>query len=380
MTESPSLVQRLLRIPLFYKILLGNSLIVTLGAAAGTVVTVWHVRRYPEDLHLWLIGVFVVVGLIVSFLVNNVILRVALKPLDRLQEGVNAVGQGRLLDVHVYNGGPSDERFDRLIETFNQMVAQQQADAHRLQTLSHRILQAQEDERQRVARELHDEAAQALTSLLLHLRLLERAYTPEQAQQRVHELRELTAQALEEVRRVALDLRPKILDDLGLIAALGWRVDELNADGRAKATLRIEGVTERMPRTVELVFYRVAQEAMNNAARHAEANNVTLTLARRADLLSLEIVDDGKGFDPAAKLGGKYDAVTHSTGGLGLAGIRERMSMIGGTGEIQSSPGQGTRVAVIVSLLALPADENDNIQSARATVVTTAPTAQPALK
>jgi two-component system NarL family sensor kinase len=124
----------------------------------------------------------------------------------------------------------------------------------------------------------------------------------------------------------------------------------------------------------------VAQEAMNNAARHAEANIVTLTLARRADLLSLEIVDDGKGFDPAAKLGDKYDAVTHSTGGLGLAGIRERMSMIGGTGEIQSAPGQGTRVAVTVSLSALPADENDNIQSAGATVVTSAPTGQPVLK
>lgn len=379
MTESPSLVQRLLRVPLFYKILLGNLLIVTLGAATGTVITVWHVRRYPEDLHLWLIGVFVAVGLIVSFWVNNMILRVALKPLDRLQEGVDAVGQGRL-DVHVYNDGPSDERFDRLIDTFNHMVAQQQADARRLQMLSHRILQAQEDERQRVARELHDEAAQALTSLLVHLRLLERSQTPEQAQQRVHELRELTAQALEEVRRVALDLRPKILDDLGLIAALGWRVDELNADGHAKATLRVEGVTERLPRTVELVFYRVAQEAMNNAARHAEANTVTLTLARRADLLSLEIVDDGKGFDPAAKLGDKYDAVTHSTGGLGLAGIRERMSMIGGTGEIESSPGQGTRVAVTVSLSALPADENDNIQSAGATVVTTTPSSQSVLK
>ncbi|MEZ4830426.1 MAG: sensor histidine kinase [Caldilineaceae bacterium] len=360
MTEPSSLLQRLLRVPLFYKILLGNSLIVTMGAVAGTVVTVWHTRRFPNDMQFWLIAIFAAVGLIISFLVNNWILRVALKPLDRLQEGVDAVGEGRL-DVHVRNGGPSDERFDRLIDTFNQMVAQQQADARRLQMLSHRILQAQEEERQRVARELHDEAAQALTSLLVHLRLLERSYTPEQAQQRVHELRELTAQALEEVRRVALDLRPKILDDLGLIAALAWRVDELNADGRAKATLRVEGVTERLPHTVELVFYRVAQEALNNAARHADAETITLTLARRGELLSMEIVDDGKGFDPAQKLGARYDADTHSTGGLGLAGIRERMSMIGGAGVIESSPGAGTRIAVSVSPSAMPIAETDAV-------------------
>lgn len=358
MTDPSGLLRRLLRIPLFYKILLGNSLIVSVGAVAGTVVTVWHVRRYPEDLHLWLIGVYAVVGLIVSFLVNNWILRLALKPLDRLQEGVDAVRQGRS-DILVRDKGPSDERFDRLIETFNQMVAQQHADARRLQLLSHRILQAQEEERQRVARELHDEAAQALTSLLVHLRLLERAYTPEQAQQRVHELRELTAQALEEVRRVALDLRPKILDDLGLIAALAWRVDEFNAAEGARATLRIEGVNARLPRTVELVFYRVAQEALNNAARHAEAATVTLTLARRDDVLSLEIVDDGKGFDPAEKLNSKFDASIQHTGGLGLTGIQERMSMIGGVGEIESAPGEGTRVAVTAFLSTLPVQEHN---------------------
>ncbi len=349
MSESSGLVQRLLRIPLFYKILLVNSLIVVLGAIGGTVVTVWHVRRYPEDLHFWLIAAFVAVGMLVSFLVNNMILRLTLKPLDRLQEGVDAVGKGRL-DVQVQKDAHSDERFDRLIDTFNQMVQQQQADARRMQMLSHRILQAQEEERQRVARELHDEAAQALTSLLVHLRLLERAYTPEQAQQRVHELRELTAQALEEVRRVALDLRPKILDDLGLIAALRWRVDEFNAAGQARATLHVEGVSERLPRTVELVFYRVAQEALNNAARHAEATSVTMTLARHDDILSLSITDDGKGFDLSQKLSGKYDEITGSTGGLGLMGISERMSMIGGLGEIQSSPGQGTQVLVSASL------------------------------
>ena len=113
----------------------------------------------------------------------------------------------------------SDERFDRLAATFNQMLDTLEQDARQLHQLSQAILQAQEDERQRVARELHDEAAQALTSLLVRLRLLERADDPAAARQHIQELRALTARALEDVRRVALELRPTILDDLGLADA-----------------------------------------------------------------------------------------------------------------------------------------------------------------
>lgn len=333
------MTDRLWRIPLSQKILLANSLIVAVGAVVGTVVTVWHVISYPEDIHYELIAFFAAGGWLVSFAVNSWVLKRALTPLDRLQAGVDAIRQGRR-DVQVMPPPISDERFDRLIDTFNQMVRQQEQDAHRLQELSHRILQAQEDERQRVARELHDEAAQALTSLLVRLRLLERARTPEEAQERVGELRELTAAALEEVRRVALDLRPKILDDLGLVAALGWRVDEFNAANPAQAAFRVEGIDHRLPRTVELVFYRVAQEALNNAARHADATSVQLTLSQRHGALWLEIKDDGVGFDPAR------NGNRNRRDGLGLLGIRERMGMIGGHALIESAPGRGTRLLV----------------------------------
>ena len=311
------------------------------GAVAGTVITVWHVLRYPEDIHYELIAFFALGGWLISFVVNNWVLKQTLTPLDRLQSGVDDVRRGRL-DVQVVPPPISDERFDRLIDTFNQMVRQQEEDARRLHELSRRILQAQEDERQRVARELHDEAAQALTSLLVRLRLLERARTPEEAQARVGELRELTAGALDEVRRVALDLRPKILDDLGLVAALGWRVDEFNGANAAQATLRVEGIEHRLPHIQELVFYRVAQEALNNAARHANATSVQMTLSLHNNTLSLEVADDGTGFDPQAAPNGGGDR--HS--GLGLLGIRERMGMIGGQVIIDSTPGQGTRLSV----------------------------------
>jgi two-component system sensor histidine kinase UhpB len=328
--------QRILRIPIFYKILLANSAIVGLGAAAGTVITVWHVRRYPEDIHYELIAFFTVAGLILSFFVNRWVLRRALEPLGRLQEAVDEIRQGQP-GVRVALGSVSDEQFERLAETFNRMVAELERNAQQLKQLPHQILQAQEEERQRLARELHDEAAQSLTSLLVLLRLLERARDPEKAQQHLQELRDLTARALEDVRRVALDLRPTILDDLGLAAALEWRVDELNQAYDVQATIQIEGLGQRLPRDIELVFYRVGQETLSNVARHARARHVAISLRRENGLINLEVVDDGVGFDPNALPGPELR-------GLGLLGMRERMAMITGMLTIESEPGRGTRV------------------------------------
>jgi len=218
-------------------------------------------------------------------------------------------------------------------------------DAVEMQQLSRQIIQAQEEERYRLARELHDEAAQALTSLLVHLRLLERAHEPAEAQKRVQELRELTARALEDVRRVALDLRPTILDDLGLAPALEWRIDELNKRGDLRATIAIGGLESRLPPDIALALYRVAQEALSNAGRHAHAASVTVRLAGSPAQVTLEIADDGVGFDPSAP------AAENEHHGLGLLGMRERMRMIGGELAIHSAPGQGTRIVACAPLL-----------------------------
>lgn len=338
----------LLRIPLIQKILIANSAVVAVGAVAGTVITVWHVRRYPHDLHYELIALFTGVGMVISFVVNSWVLRRALAPLDRLQDAVDAVRRGAT-DVRVAPGAISDERFDRLAETFNQMLDRLDDSAHQMQQLSRRILQAQEEERHRLAHELHDEAAQALTLLLVRLRLLERAHTPDEAQQRVQELRELTAQALENVRRVAIDLRPTILDDLGLAPALEWRVDEFNVGSATQATIAVRGLEQRLPRDVELIFYRIGQEALSNVARHAGATQVQVCLCQDAGTLTLEVADDGRGFDPHA-----LPARMHADGrlGLGLLGMRERMGMIGGDLLIESEAGRGTRILARAPLTA----------------------------
>ncbi|NJN82792.1 MAG: HAMP domain-containing sensor histidine kinase [Caldilineaceae bacterium] len=305
-------------------------------------------RSFPDDLHYELIFFFALVGVVISLTVNGLLLRWALAPLDRLQNAVDAVRGGQE-GVRVQLGENSDERFDRLGETFNRMLDAQEANARRMQQLSRQILQAQEDERQRLARELHDEAAQALTGLLVHLRLLERAHTPEEAQQRVLELRTLTAQALEDVRRVALDLRPTILDDLGLAAALEWRVDEVNKMDGVSATFEASGLEQRLARELELVLYRIGQEALSNVVRHAQAQHVAVMLIRHADRVVLRVVDDGIGYDPAALRSGVHH-------GLGLVGMGERIAMVNGGLTVESRPGQGVTI-VATAPIAEPAGE-----------------------
>lgn len=351
-----SIRQILLRIPLLYKILIANSAIVAVGAIAGTFITAWYAHRNPGNLQLGLMVLFGTAGIIISFAVNSWVLQRALKPLDRLQDAVDEVHSGQP-NVRVELGDNTDDRFDRLADTFNRMLDKLEENARQLKHVSGRIIQAQEEERRRLARELHDEAAQALTSLLVHLRLLERAKTPDEAQGRVKELRELTAQALEEVRRVSLDLRPTILDDLGLGPALEWRVDEFNRAHGMEATIEVQGIERRLPRNVELVFYRVGQESLSNVARHAGADAVDVSLVQCDSVLTIEIIDDGCGFEPK---------LTNGDGprGLGLVGMRERLAMIDGELIIESAPGNGTRVVAsapahpaLVAPIALPPTE-----------------------
>jgi two-component system sensor histidine kinase UhpB len=371
---------RLLLIPLAYKILWANVAIVALGAIVGTVVTVWHVTTYPEDIHYELIAVFALAGFAVSYIVNTWVLKRALEPLDRIQNAVDQVRQGNL-ETRVQLGANRDERFERLADTFNQMLAALQEDTRQLHRLSRLILQTQEEERQRVARDLHDEAAQALTSLLVHLRLTERSQTPEDIRQRVHELRELTAAALDEVRRIALDLRPKILDDLGLVTALEWRLDEFRTAHGIQVEFVVSGVTRRLPATQELVLYRVAQEALSNIAKHAQAGQVRVALEQQEDVVMLSVQDDGIGFSPTPTDDGGQ--------GLGILGMRERLAMVGGTLSVESRPGAGTHVlarvplapgtalATPISAPSIPATLRTTVAAADAAGLAPAPTDDP---
>jgi len=334
-----ALGERALRLPLFYKILIANTLLVAAGAVIGTTLSFRAGHQLSgEAYHRWhyvYILLFAAGGTALSALIYSFLLRWALRPLEQLQEAAEAIRQGRL-DVRVPLHPFRDAQMERLVETFNRMVETIASNSERLHWLSQQILQAQEEERARIARELHDEAAQWLTSLLIRQRLLLRNLPPEMRPE-VEELQRMTAAALEHLRRIAMELRPAILDDLGLVEALRWQAEEFQKQTGVPITLRVQGRIERLPRQVELVLYRVAQEALTNIARHARATRVEVTLNCSTEHLELFIADDGVGFDP--------EAVRRSRArSLGLIGMAERLALIGGTLEIDSAPGKGTRI------------------------------------
>ncbi|MDX6519711.1 MAG: hypothetical protein QOF08_316 [Gaiellales bacterium] len=252
--------------------------------------------------------------------------------------------------IAVYDRDGPDPRFSdadqRLSETFADRAAVAVDLSQRVaRDTLRRIVAGQEAERSRMARELHDQTGQALTSILLGLRAIEDA-KPDQIRDRVAGLRGLVTEALQDVRRLAVDLRPSTLDDFGVVTA----IQRLCSDVAAKSGISIdfhatrEG--DRMSREVESCLYRVVQEALTNVIKHAAAGNVSVLLAPGERDLTLIVEDDGVGFDPA----------TVDRARLGLVGMRERVALVDGSLTVESAPGGGTTLRVTVPLTARPAE------------------------
>jgi signal transduction histidine kinase len=203
-----------------------------------------------------------------------------------------------------------------------------------------RVVEAQELERRRLARELHDETGQALTSILLGLKSLEEKLPDTGSRAAASELRELVVATLQDVRRLAVELRPSALDDFGLVAAL----ERLTASIGEQTGIRIDfqpAITaDRLPAEVETALYRIVQESLTNVVKHAKARNVSVLLARTDGAVKAVIEDDGGGFDPGERTGE----------GFGLIGMSERLALLGGRLEIESSEEAGTTIAAEVPL------------------------------
>jgi signal transduction histidine kinase len=210
-----------------------------------------------------------------------------------------------------------------------------------------RAVSAQEDERKRIARELHDETGQALSGVLLGLTGVESAMAtnPAVAISRLNDLKEFTSQALDELRNLVSDLRPVLLDDLGLIAALRWFANRYQERTGIEVEFTVLGPKRRLDPRVETVLFRVAQEAMTNASKHARASHLSVRLTLEPRSAELVVQDDGRGFDPAVVLDSH-----HARPAWGLLGIQERMLLVGGAFDLWSEPGAGARVAVTVPL------------------------------
>ena len=200
-----------------------------------------------------------------------------------------------------------------------------------------RVVDAQELERRRLSRELHDETGQALTSILLGLRALEDTLESEESRRAISELRELVVATLQDVRRLALELRPSALDDFGLAAALEHLTTTFGEQTGMKVDFGAALGSERLPTEVETALYRIVQESLTNIVKHAHARRVSIALTKKEGSVKAVVEDDGKGFDPA-----------RTDGGFGLVGMAERLALLGGRLRIESRPGSGTTIAADV--------------------------------
>jgi len=201
-----------------------------------------------------------------------------------------------------------------------------------------RVVEAQELERARLARELHDETGQALTSILLGLKPLEQTADSAEAREALTSVRELVISTLQDVRRLAVELRPSALDDFGLVPAVERLTDTFREQSGLQVDLESQLGEERLATEAETTLYRVIQEALTNVIKHAEAERVSILLQRKNSAVLAVVEDDGSGFDPGST---REDA-------LGLAGMRERVSLAGGRLQVESTPGSGTTVVAEV--------------------------------
>lgn len=269
------------------------------------------------------------------------------RPILQLKMATQAVGRG---DFSKRVQPWAADEIGELASAFNVMTAdlaraeQERAEREHLRSqLLDKVITAQEEERKRIARELHDETGQALTSLMVHLKRMNENCPVPALEPQMEELRRLIAGTLDGVHNLSLELRPKALDDLGLEIALQRYLRDWRARYAIDADLVVVGTDgQRLPAPVETALYRIIQEALTNVARHACARNVSVLLERRDQRVRAIVEDDGLGFDLTEAA---------ATGRLGIYGMRERAELLGGTLTIESAPGQGTSIFVEVAAI-----------------------------
>jgi len=259
---------------------------------------------------------------------------------------VPLVAQGRPLGVVIVHdkagANPAFTDDDvRLVEALGSRAATAVSLSQRVsRDVLGRVVAAQEHERKRLARELHDETGQALTSILLGLKPLEQAVSGDEALAAIASVRDLVVSTLQDVRRLAVELRPSALDDFGLVPAVERLVDTFRDQSGMRVDLETNLGDDRLSADAETTIYRIVQEALTNIVKHADATRVSVLLTRRDGLVAAVIEDDGRGFDPEA-LGDE---------GLGIVGMRERLGLVGGRLRIESAGGSGTSLVAEVPL------------------------------
>jgi two-component system sensor histidine kinase UhpB len=277
----------------------------------------------------------IAMSIILLLLVNMLLLRRRFSPLETLIARLEEIDPTQPTTQFVVPRTTVEE-VERLAITFRRLLRRIEDERRRSGRL---VLRAQEEERRRLARDLHDEVNQALTAILLRLQALS-AEAPPELDDEINELKTLVNQAMEELLRLARQLRPAALDDLGLVAAIEGQLARFSEQSGIQASLHHEGVPDSLSEDQQTVIYRVVQEALSNTAQHSHATTVDFDLkVFPSHGVELRVLDNGQGFDPGASNDGRS---------IGLSGMAERARLVGGELTVTSSPGTGTRVRLYI--------------------------------
>ena len=336
------------RLPILYKVLVGNAVVIIVGAIGGTYITQQLLQASAVGLTLF----FATVGIILSLLINYFILRNALRSIDILEHTIEQIDRGDT-NVRADVASIDDPQFQHFAQSLNTMLGRLashtrmiEANQAQLRQLSGQVLSAQEDERKRIARELHDDTSGSLARILLNLEMCQQLIPDGMysVREKMSATRVLSEQTLESIRKVIFDLRPTLLDDLGLAAAIRWY---------AKNNLEPVGVHVQLDlasglrgsATAETALFRIAQEAINNIVRHAQAKHADIRLSQTSTHWNLVVHDDGRGFDMTTLHASSTEPQ------WGLFGVRERAQLIGGAFQIESAQGKGTTLRVQIPIV-----------------------------
>lgn len=334
-------MKRLLHVSLFMRIAVGNAMVITIGAFFGTLLT----RYFSGALEGWLIVLFAASGILLSLLINFLILDAALRPLRELRRWADKITNGDNPQLERLKNADTDTV--SLAGALHTLVNQLDDRNQELKALSERAIVAQEQERKSIARSLHDDTGQALTMLIISLDQVETHLAADQQalKEDIIQARNLAANALTELRGIVFGLRPAILDDLGLVPAMRWYARSQLDEAGLQVEIQAPDPMPDLPAEVSISLFRITQEAVNNVLRHADARTVKIELSQDAGTITLQVKDDGKGFDP---LHASQSALPDQH--LGLLGVRERAELLGGQLQLDSSPGQGSCLTVRLPL------------------------------
>lgn len=307
----------------------------------------WHLQPLFPILHpneIWELAL-AVVGIAGTIFLNVWLVRLPFASLRDLSRTMDEVAAGNLC-LRANHGLTHEELVDSCVRSFNVMLDKLERECQRSQSLADLVIVAQEEERKRIARDVHDQSCQLLATIGIRLEHLKRKILsspgkPDGCLEELEQVKLLTQEALRDLRHLAFDLRPAVLEEMGLRGALSCLFKEKLEKHGFHLNMTWVGPETRLPEEIEISLYRVAQEAVTNIVKHSYARSVTVHLTFSEDRIKMRISDDGRGFDlERCRISGNQC--------IGIHGMKERASLISGEFRVYSSPGQGTSILVSV--------------------------------